>query len=118
MIKTVELDGVTAFVAGPLEQWPGVTASLGTGLSGRITLVAGRCLGLGEFIVIWPNGTTLKMVRGRLRLKNNRKSLAVGAKIKAGRELAGLTPADQDELSRLMPPECLGKQVIVLGDWP
>jgi hypothetical protein len=31
--------------------------------------------------------------------------------------LAGLTPADQDELNRILPPECADKHVVVLSDW-
>ena len=90
-------------MAGPLESWPVATGSLGTGLSGVVTLVAGRCVGLGEFVVIWPTGTTLKATRARLALTSDRKSLRLGATIHAGRELAGLTEADQIELARLIP---------------
>ena len=118
MITTVEVHGAVAFIAGPLEPWPGVTASVGVGLSGIVTLVAGRCLGLGEAIVIWPSGTTMKESRGRLRLMNHGKSVAVGTRLKAGQELAGLTRADRDELGRLMPAECAHKQVVVLSEWP
>ena len=118
MITTVEVNGAVAFVAGPLEPWPGVTASVGVGLSGKVTLVAGRCLGLGELIVIWPSGTTMKESRGRIRLMNHGKSVAVGTRLNAGRELAGLTRADQEELGRLMPAECADNEVVVLSDWP
>jgi hypothetical protein len=91
--------------------------ALGTGLSGVVTLVAGRCVGLGEFVVIWPAGTMLKATRGRLTLSSSRRSLGIGATIHADRELAGLTEADQDELTRQLPPECVDRQVVVLADW-
>ena len=117
VITTVEANGAIALVAGPLESWPVATGSLGTGLSGVVTLVAGRCVGLGEFVVIWPTGTTLKATRARLALTSDRKSLRLGATIHAGRELAGLTEADQIELARLIPSQCVDMQVVVLGDW-
>ena len=118
MITTAEVNGAVALVAGPLEPWPGVTSSVGVGVSGIVTLVAGRFLGLGELIVIWSSGGTMKESRGRLRLMNNGKSVTVGMRMKAAQELAGLTRADHDEPSRHIPPECADKRILVLSDWP
>ncbi|HET7398070.1 MAG TPA: hypothetical protein VFJ94_06070 [Intrasporangium sp.] len=85
-----------------------VQASSGVGISGRLGLLGGRCVGLAATadspgrVIVWPPGTTLQGEGADLRVESGGHSVRIGEAVEGGSEQR----QDVGGHASLLPPEC------------
>lgn len=111
-------------IAPPPEPCVGEIAciTLGQGISGRLGLIGGRCVGFvdkragsPETVILWPHGTTLRESEGVITIESQGKSVQVGDIIDGGTGPEGADRRTTRRYQKSLPEECRDADVAYVG---